>query len=272
MAKRDAIFDYTSAFNTEPYLADIHATYADNAASAVSTRLDRQWTGDPAATPGTALAGWEAGMWKALSVWDIPNDPSYQIRDAGVALKQDYTAVHKLIRNIKDAFNLPYPIDTPAWKDEYTCGAGEMHFLWWEDGNRAAEPMNLSFASGGMINDDDSNNHMKCALFIPISGYSDSGVDDNTASWTVRPTATNASTYNAHYQALVDASTAAGSYTSPTLVGSEFTQTGEICLINLENQYRPTVQSWSEDQLMVMIAWSNKSYAQIKTIIDAAIA
>ena len=100
----------------------------------------------------------------------------------------------------------------------------------------------------------------------------DSGVDDNTGSWTVRPTATNWSTYNAHYQTLVDASTAAGSYTSPTLVGSEFTQTGEIVLVNLENQYRPTVESWTEDQLMLIISWSNKSYSNIKTLIDAAIA
>jgi len=270
MAKKDAIFDYSSHFDTEPYLADISATWTTNTAQVTNARHDRQWSGDPGATPGTALTGWEAGKWKELQVWDIANDSTYLTRDDGTDDKIDPTAVHRLIRNIKTAFNLPNPIDTATWPDEYTCNVDEQHFLWWSDKDRAAEPVALSNTSGGMKNN--NGNHLQCALFIPISGWSDSGVDDNTGSWTVRPTATNWSTYNAHYQTLVDASTAAGSYTSPTLVGSEFTQTGEIVLVNLENQYRPTVESWTEDQLMLIISWSNKSYSNIKTLIDAAIA
>ena len=272
MAKRDAIFDYSSHFDTSTYLTDVQATWTTNIANATNMRFDRQWSGDPSATPGTALAGWEAGMFKRLDVWDIANDPAYLTRDDGTDAKIDYTAVHRLIRNIKSTFNLPNATNTSTWPNQYTCAAAEQHSLIWSDKDRAKEPMALSFATGGMINDQDSDNHMQCGLFIPISGFSDSGVDDNTCGWTVRPTATNATTYNAHYQALVDASTAVGSYTDPTLVGSEFTQTGEIVLINMENQYRPTVQSWSEDQLCLLISWSDKSYDDIKTLMDAAVA
>jgi len=272
MAKKDAIFDYSSHFDTEPYLADITATWTTNIANVVNVRHDRQWSGDPSATPGTALAGWEAGMWKNLTVWDIANDPSYLTRDAGTDAKIDPTAVHRLIRNIKTTFNLPNPIDTATWPDQYLCAADETHFLWLADKDRAKEPMALSFASGGMVNDLDSDKHTKCGLFIPISGWSDAGVDDNTGSWTVRPTATNSTTYNSHYQGLVDASTAAASYTDPTLVGSEFTQAGEIVLINFESQYRPTPQSWTEDALTLMITWSDDSYSDIKTLMDAAVA
>jgi hypothetical protein len=272
MAKKDAIFDYSSHFDTEPYLADISATWTTNIANATNVRHDRQWSGNPGATPGTALAGREAGMWKQLIVWDIANDPSYLTRDDGSKNKLDPTAVHRLIRNIKTTFNLPNPIDTATWPDQYLCAGGEKHYLWWQSKDRAKEPMALSYTGGGMINDEDSDNHHQCALFIPISGYSDSGLDDNTGSWTVRPTATNATTFKAHYQGLVDASTAAASYTDPSLVGSEFTQTGEIVLINLENQYRPTPQSYTEDVLTLIIVWSNKSYSDIKTLVDAAIA
>jgi len=272
MAKRDAIFDYSSHFDTSTYLADISATWTTNIASATNLRHDRNWTGNPGATPGTALAGWEAGKFKQLDVWDIANDPAYLTRDAGTDAKIDYTAVHRLIRNIKSTFNLPNAIDAATWPDQYLCAADETHFLWLGDKDRAKEPMALSFASGGMVNDLDSDKHIKCGLFIPISGWSDAGVDDNTGSWTVRPTATNATTYKAHNQALVDASTAAASYTDPTLVGSEFTQTGEIVLMNLENQYRPTHQSWTEDQLTLIITWSDDSYSTIKALMDAAVA
>ncbi len=279
MAKKDAIFDYSSHFDTEPYLADITATWTTNIAQTANVRHDRQWSGNPGATPGTALAGWEAGMWKHLMVWSIANDPSYLTRDAGTDAKIDPTAVHRLIRNLKSTFNLPNPIDLATWPDQYKCDTDEMHFLWMTDKDRAGEPMALSFAGGGMVQDEyhqfsdqDADKHTKCGLFIPISGWSDAGVDDNTGSWTVRPTATNATTYKAHNQALVDASTAAASYTDPTLVGSEFTQTGEIVLINLENQYRPTHQSWTEDSLTLMITWSDDSYDDIKTLMDAAVA
>ena len=40
----------------------------------------------------------------------------------------------------------------------------------------------------------------------------------------------------------------------------------------MENQYRPTHQSWTEDQLTLMITWSDNSYSDIKTLMDAAVA
>lgn len=272
MAKKDAIFDYSSHFDTSSYLSDVVATFNANQAKAINVRHDRNWQTDPGATPGTALAGWEAGMWKTLTAWDISNDSSYLTRDAGTDAKIDPTAVHRLIRNIKTTFNLPNPIDTGTWPDQYLCATDETHFLWLADKDRAKEPMALSFTSGGIINDKDADKHIKCGLFIPISGWSDAGVDDNTGSWTVRPTATNATTYKNHYKALEDANTAAADYTDPTLVGSEFTQAGKIVLINMENQYRPTHQSWTEDQLTLMITWSDNSYSDIKTLMDAAVA
>jgi hypothetical protein len=280
MAKKDAIFDYTSHFDTGPYLADIQATWTANAARITNIRHDINFAGDPGATPRvTPVAGWEEGMWKNLSIWDIVNEPAYLTRDTDNKNKLDFTAVHRLIRNIKSTFNLPNPIDVATWPDEYNCVPTEQQFLWLTDKDRGSEPMALSFAGGGMIHDplhqtldQDADKHIKCGLFIPISGWSDAGVDDNTGSWTVRPTATNATTFKAHYQALEDANTAAADYTDPTLVGSEFTQTGEIVLINLENQYRPTPQTYTEDSLMLMITWCNYTYSDIKTLMDAAVA
>lgn len=279
MAKKDAIFDYSSHFDTSEYLTDIQATWEANKAKATNVRQDRNWTGDPGAAPGTALAGWEAGMFKSLSVWDMDYEPNYLKRDPGTKTKLDSTPVHRLIRNLKSTFNLPNPIDLATWPDQYTCATDEMHFLWSTDKDRAGEPMALSFASGGMVQDEyhqfsdqDADKHTKCGLFIPISGWSDGGVDSSTGSWTVRPTATNVTTYKNHYQTLQDASTAAADYTDPTLVGSEFTQTGKVVLINFENQYRPTPQTYTESSLSFLITWCNDSYSDIKALMDAAVA
>jgi hypothetical protein len=279
MAKKDAIFDYTSHFDTSSFLADISATWTANAARIENVRHDINFMGDPGGTPDTPLAGWEEGKWKTLSVKNIVNEPAYLTRDDGNKNKLDFTAVHRLIRHIKSTFNLPNPIDLATWPDRYDVAHTEDHFLYLMDKDRASEPMALSFAEGGMVMDrehnfldQDADKHLKCALMIPISGWSDSGVDDNTGSWTVRPSATNATTFKNHYKALEDANTATASYTDPTLVGSEFTQTGEIVLLNLENQHRFTPQSWTEDQVMLVINWSNKSYSDIKTLMDAAVA
>jgi len=279
MAKRDAIFDYTTHFDTSSFLADISATWTANAARIETVRHDINFMGDPGATPDTPLSGWEEGMWKMLNVKNIVNEPAYLTRDAGNKNKLDFTAVHRLIRHIKSTFNLPNPIDLATWPDRYDVVHTENQFLYMMDKDIPSEPMALSFADGGMVMDpshvfldQDADKHLKCTLLVPISGWSDSGVDDNTGSWTVRPTANNATTFKAHYQALEDANTATASYTDPTLVGSEFTQTSEICLLNLENQHRFTPQSWTEDRLMLVINWSNKSYAQIKALMDAAVA
>tara|TARA_R100000008_G_scaffold86385_1_gene79273 strand:- start:1447 stop:2286 length:840 start_codon:yes stop_codon:yes gene_type:complete len=279
MAKKDAIFDYGSHFDTSSYLSDIVATYNANKARATDVRHDRNWQADPGAAPGTALAGWEAGMWKKLDLWDIVNEPDYLVRDPGNKNKLDYTAAHRLVRKLKEHFNLPNPIDTATWPDRYETTHTEQHFLWLTDKDRAGEPMALSFHSGGMIHDElhqfqdqDADKHTKCGLFVPISGWADGGVDSNTGAWTVRPTATNATTYKNHYKALVDANTAAADYTSPALVGSEFTQTSKLALINFENQYGPTPQTYTESSLSLLITWNDHTYAQIKALMDAAIA
>ena len=104
MAKKDAIFDYSSHFDTSEYLTDVQATWEANKAKANNVRQDRNWTGDPGAAPGTALAGWEAGMWKKLDLWDIVNEPDYLVRDPGNKNKLDYTAAHRLVRKLKEHF------------------------------------------------------------------------------------------------------------------------------------------------------------------------
>ena len=131
--------------------------------------------------------------------------------------------------------------------------------------------MSLSNAAGSM-NALGTSNYIKCGLIIPISGFSDYGGDDNVGSWTVWPTSTNWTTFNNHYTTLKNASTAAADYTDPTKSGSEFAQTGSVVLVNFENMHKPTAVSRTKDQLSLIISWSNKSYADIKTLIDAAIA
>jgi len=270
MAKRDAVFDYSGSFDTSSYLTDIANVWSNNTAKQSNARFDVMWSGNPGGSPGTALSGWEAGKFKTMAVYDIPNDTTYLKRDDGTDAKLDYTAVHRLIRNIKSAFNLPNAINNATWPDEYTSVADEQHFLWWTSKDVASQPMSLSNAAGGMnaLN----GNHIQCGLIIPISGFSDYGGDDNVGSWTVWPTSTNWTTFNNHNTTLKDASTAAASYTDPTKVGSEFAQTGSVVLVNFENMHKPSVVSRTKDQLSLMITWSNKSYADIKTLIDAAIA
>ena len=271
MAKRDAIFDYSGSFDTSSYLTDITNVWSNNTAKQTNDRFDVMWSGNPGGTPGTALAGWEAGKFKTMAVYGIPNDETYLTRDEGTDAKLDPTAVHRLIRNIKTEFNLPNAIDTSTWPDEYTSVADEQHFLWWTSKDVASQPMSLSNAAGSM-NALGTSNYIKCGLIIPISGFSDYGGDDNVGSWTVWPTSTNWTTFNNHYTTLKNASTAAADYTDPTKSGSEFAQTGSVVLVNFENMHKPTAVSRTKDQLSLIISWSNKSYADIKTLIDAAIA
>ena len=271
MAKKDAIFNYSSAFDTSSYLTDIESTWTDNAATHRNIRHDMLWSGDPDGTPGTALSGWDVGTFKLLKVHDIPNDATYLTRDSGTSNKIDNTAVHRLIRNIKTAFNLPNVIDVDAWPNEYTCANDEQHSLNWTSKDVGAYPICMN-ASGGWMRDGRTGDHVQCALVVTISGYDDYGSGANVGSWTVWPTSTNFTTYNSHYQGLVDASTAVASYTDPTKVGTEFVEAGNVVLLNLENQHKPTAVSRTKDQLSLSISWSNKSYADIKSLIDAAIA
>ena len=269
MAKRDAIFDYSGSFDTSSYLTDIGNVWSNNTAKQVNNRFDVMWSGNPGASPGTALSGWDAGMFKVMDLYSIPNDAEYLTRDDGTDDKLDYTAVHRLIRNIKSAFNLPNAINNSTWPNEYTCADDEQHALFWSSKDVASHPMCLSNAAGSLK---DGSNNIKCALIIPISGFSDYGGNDNIGSWTVWPTSTNWTTFNNHYTTLKDASTAAASYTDPTKTGSEFAQTGSVVLVNFENMHKPTAVSRTKDQLSLIISWSNKSYSDIKTLIDAATA
>jgi len=271
MAKKDAIFDYSSAFDTSSYLVDIANTWDNNTAGQSNMRMDMMWSGDPDGTPGAALSGWDVGTFKMMGVYGIPNDATYLTRDPDTDAKMDCTAVHRLIRNVKSTFNLPNPIDLDTWPDQYTCADDEQHGLYWSSKDVGANPIQMN-SSGGWMIDQTTNNYIQCGLLMPISGWDDYSGEPNVGSWTVWPTSTNFTTYNSHYQGLVDAGTAVASYTDPTKVGSEFTQTGSVVLVNFENQYKPTAVSRTKDQLSLAITWSNKSYADIKALIDAAIA
>ena len=112
----------------------------------------------------------------------------------------------------------------------------------------------------------------KCELLIGLSGGENYSLAAHMVSMKVRPTMTNQTTFNAHNQTLADASTAPASYTNQTLSGSEFTQNGSVVLINCTNQYQPVPVSRTVDQTVLHIAWYSHTYAQIKALMDAAIA
>ena len=264
MAKKDAIFNYSSNFDSSGYTTGMLAYWNANQANVINDRFDIMRSGDPTASPGTALTGWEVGTVKALSLYGVALDSSLSPNEDGFQ-----TMSHKLVYDIKRAFNLPNQENLATWKDEYTAAAGERHFYNWTSKDMASWPMALSQDGFNL----DGTNNTKCALVIGISGMDDYGVSGQDMSYTVRPTSTNVSTYNAHYQTQVDNSTAAADYTSPTQVGSQFSQTGKILLINFENHWQPTdIASNTKDQLKFVMAWSSHTYAQIKALIDAAIA
>ena len=264
MAKKDAIFDYSSAFDTSPYLSGIGTDWSNNVGNAVNFRNDLNFRGNPSGSL-SERAGWEAGTWKRLDLFDIAFDASI-----GGGFQ---SMTHRLLYDIKNAFDLPNKYNLETWQDEYTRDAGEDHVLQWKAGNKSATPMiKASQATGAHLNPGD-NAALKCVLLIPISGYNFYGVNDNTGSWTVWPTSTNMTTMNTHYTSLEDADTASTSWTDPTKVGSEFTQTGSVILINGNNYHKPTSSpAQSTDTLMMGIGYTTHTYAQIKALIDAAIA
>ena len=47
MAKRDAIFDYSSSFDTSSYLTDITNVWSNNTAKQTNDRFDVMWSGNP---------------------------------------------------------------------------------------------------------------------------------------------------------------------------------------------------------------------------------
>ena len=263
MAKKDAIFNYSSAFDTSSYIDGITTDWNNNKSNAFNDRFDVMWSGDPSASPGTALSGWDVGNIKGLSLHEVELAPYAKDFEAA-------TWSHKLIYDIKRAFNLPNQEDMSTWKDEYTCAAGEHHLLVHTSKDMASWPMTLGAQDGFSL---DGTNQTRCTLEVGIFGFDQHGAGASDMQYTVRPTATNVSTYNAHYQTLKDNNTAAADYTSPTQVGSQFTQIGNILLLNFENQWQPTdMENNTRDQLKLTISWSSHSYAQIKTLIDTAIA
>ena len=92
-------------------------------------------------------------------------------------------------------------------------------------------------------------------------------------SYNVWPTSTNMSTMNTHYNTLENDNTATASWTNTTRVGSEFTQTGSVILLNGPTYHQPTpTPAQTTDTLLMGIGYTTHTYAQIKALIDAAIA
>jgi hypothetical protein len=270
MAKKDAIFDYSGAFDITPYQAGMKTDCTTNSSSYVNTRHDIHWSGDPAASAASLpaeRAGWENGMWKVLSMYDIPVG-SYS---------KDFEAptwTHKFIADIKTAFNLPNAITMSSWKNEYSETANqENNYFWIADKDRVDHPMMITGPGttaqrAGSIH---SSMLPKCALVATVVGEGD---DPSVCSCpqTVWPTSTNATTLNNHYTTLVDANTAAGSYTDPTKVGSEFTMSSILYLQNYENYFKETANASRTTDTITFIMSFSQDYATIKALIDAAIA
>ena len=99
MAKKDAIFDYSSHFDTDPYLSGIEKNWTDNESDAFNVRIDAQWRGDPSDESIAVRAGWEAGKFKKLDLYDITYD--------AVAGSECQSMTHKLLYDLKQKFNLP---------------------------------------------------------------------------------------------------------------------------------------------------------------------
>ena len=274
MAKKDAIYNYGSAFNTSSYIAGIQTDWDNNVSSARDTRLDISWRGTPSTSfsdPSTInsvsqISGWESGTWKRLDMYEI----AFNKIEGGFA-----STTHKLLYDIKRAFNLPNQENFDTWIRQYTRDAGEDHCLWYSKGGHTPAPMTISDSTNKtLLNWHGDNNPLKCALLIPISGFDYFGGADNSCKWQVWPTSTDANAMQTHYKTLEDASTASASWTNPTRVGSEFTQASTCCLVNFENYWGRVADPAqdSDDCLLFTIGWTTHTYAQIKTLIDTAIA
>ena len=283
MAKKDAIFDYGSSFDTSSYLTGVGKDWDNNVGSAIDVRFDFLWRGTPraeshihSASSSAAISGWDVGSWKRLSFNDIP--------------LQDYSAYpasnengfgsmsHQLVYDVKRAFNLPNQETLATWVDEYTCDVDEHHFLWWGAAGHTPWPMIMSHPTkGGMRSGDTDGNpvedkDLKCMLSIPIRGHAYLGGDDNEEHAVVWPTSTNIDAMNDHYATLEAANTPAADWTNPPKVGTEFNQASKLSLGNFENYYQRKPVAVSTDTLNLCIAWNSHSYAEIKALIDAAVA
>ena len=127
MANKDAIFDYSSHFDVTPYLTECNATVTNNASNMQTDRVDNMWYGDPTAYAPTPPSVWDVCTFNALHLYAIDFESSYK--------ELDTTPVHKLIRDVKQTFNLPNKLgthtdgDTDALADEYTCHADKSNFI-----------------------------------------------------------------------------------------------------------------------------------------------
>ena len=280
MAKSDAITDYSNngMLSTADMIPGALAVWEANKGNAIDFGLDHAWSGDTTAAPGTALSGWDVGTWKYLRFSDCPYDPSYQL--------PEHTAAHSMLRHIKTKFNLPSAGSDADWADDFgshystLIDSGEYSGFLYQAKECASHPMIMSRSS--MVGENTTINawpsampegvgtHWKCTLMIGLQGWELDVGATRSMSFTVRPSDTNITNYNTHYQALVDAGTAAADYTDPVLEGTEFTESGNILLVNCENQFRQTTMNTDADRLWLTIRWSNHSYAQIKALMDAA--
>ena len=279
MAKSDAITDYSNngMLSTADMIPGALAVWEANKGNAIDFGLDHAWSGDTTAAPGTALSGWDVGTWKYLRFSDCPYDPSYQL--------PEHTAAHSMLRHIKTSFNLPSAGSDADWADDFDVyysaliNGGEFSGFLYQAKECVSHPMVMSRSSmvgeNTTINAWPSGNpegvgtHWKCMLYIGLQGWAlDVGVE-RSMSITVRPNDTNITNYNAHYKALADASTATTDYTDPALEGTEYTEVGNILLVNCENQFRFTTLNTDTDRMWLQICWNSHSYAQIKALMDA---
>ena len=256
MAKKDSIFNYAGSFDTSPYIDGCKTTWTANKSKAVNDTYHRFFNGDPSNVTDAAPSGWDEGNWKFLDFFDITWESS---RD-----DECQSTPHKLIYDIKRAFNLPNQETLSTWKDEYTRDTEEFHHMRCIAAGSAATPYILptTNATGGH----------KCALVMCIEGSDVYGGTDQETSIDVRPSMKTESVFNTHYATQHGASTAPADYTSPTLVGSEFTQKSSCMLLNLESAWRGTPVTLTKDVVTINIMWTSHTYAQIKTLIDTAIA
>jgi hypothetical protein len=263
MAKKDAVFNYSSAFDTSGYLSGIKSVWTANKDKAFNAGIHKFWSGTPTEDK-TPPAGWERENAKYLSAWECDLDSSVSgSNDQGFQ-----TELHRLIYDIKRALNLPNQEDLASWKDEYTCADGEHHLFFWTKAGTADCPYTCRTSHNVLP----EGAPIKANLIIGIEGFDVHGGTDDSPSVDVRPSMSTQSVFDNHYKTQYDASTLAADYTSPTLVGSEYTLRSNLMLLNYENAWKGSDVVRSKDNLSINIAWSSHTYAQIKTIIDTAIA
>jgi hypothetical protein len=289
MAKKDAIFDYGSNFDTSSYLNGIGKDWDNCVGSSIDIRFDLSWRGTPraeshlhSASSPAAISGWDVGKFKRLSYADIPLQ-DYSAYDPPVSNKDGFVSMsHQLLYDVKRAFNLPNQENLATWQDDYCAQVNpdEHHYLWHQSAGRTPWPMVMSHPTKGGFRSADAEGNpledkdMRCALMIPIRGYTQIyGGDDNEDTMTVWPTSTDIDAMNTHYKTLEDANTPAADWTNPPKVGTAFDQTSKLLLLNFENYFqgKNVPEEITTSTLVLVIAWSSHSYAEIKALIDAAI-